>query len=241
MGGWHIYCLLSGMSAERIRGFIARPTIKGLASGLSRKLSNAQNSDALPPQDETEAIPFDALTRLSERNIPDSMNSWCNEVAFVTDFEGGDNSITEITEDTSYMDPIYYVGRRTFREKLRFCTHYAAGDIGWEKYLSNDTTWIWGSTDMSGLGPGDTLFVDRKCWYYLNSWLSIPAHSDISDDRGLEWDILHVVRDSLRSSTEPQCINPGLNYGPVIQGYWRESFLHIIIIMMNSFNFSPIS
>ncbi|KAH8829739.1 hypothetical protein DL96DRAFT_1812897 [Flagelloscypha sp. PMI_526] len=225
MGNWHIYCMLSGMSAGYVSGIVpeSESTIKELAAGLATRILNVQHSDVLPPQDEMETILVDALTRLAARDVPDSMDTWCKEVAVVTDFEGGGNPDAEFTNSAS-SGAIDYIGNSTiFHEKLRFCADFQEDYMYWLRYLSNGTTWINEVTSIARRRRGDNLFVDRRCWYYLNSWLSIPPRSDILDNRGLEWDILHVVRDSLQSKTWPEmCIHPGLDYGPLIQGYWPQ-------------------
>ncbi|KAH8829793.1 hypothetical protein DL96DRAFT_1590439 [Flagelloscypha sp. PMI_526] len=227
--GWHIYCMLSGISAGNgPRQFMNKWEVTKLASGLSTKITQAQQlNDVLPPHEEMEAILVDALTRLSERAVPDSMKTWCKEVAVVKDLDFEDDSDVESSSShtTANSDGSNFViGSDRCGEKLRFCSHFDESTACFEKVLSYSGNWIeevTGIMSTSGEG-GSAVFVDRRCWYYLHAWLSIPPRSGILITHGLEWDILHVVRSSLKASTEQVCIHPDLDYGPLLQGCWPQ-------------------
>ncbi|KAH8832334.1 hypothetical protein DL96DRAFT_1581715 [Flagelloscypha sp. PMI_526] len=201
--GRPVYCLLSGTTATGgPRQFMDEPDIKTLASSLSAILTNAPYLDVIPPQDETDVILVDALTCLNEKPIPASMQTWCAR------------------EIARSRGPSASTMKATPSDKgLRICSHFDEEAACFEQVLSHEG-WDTGSTDIRTYERGTAIFVDLRCWYYLNTWLMIPPLSCISPNRGLAQEFLDLVRPPLENTHKRVCIHPDLDYGPMVQDCW---------------------
>ncbi|KAH8826628.1 hypothetical protein DL96DRAFT_1681642 [Flagelloscypha sp. PMI_526] len=159
---WGLCCLISGVSTfggpQCFLGYErdSHKDREDLLSGiLSRLLASKNASLDLPPENELRETLADRLLGCVQNldytdwnPITKSMHTWNNEIVVIgPDGTGG--------------------------VQFRVCSEYSGW--AWYKKVLSDGEW---EAEMTGIGycSEGVIFMDRRCWSYLKSWIALPPH-----------------------------------------------------------------
>ncbi|KAH8835091.1 hypothetical protein DL96DRAFT_22388 [Flagelloscypha sp. PMI_526] len=206
---WDIYCFLSGINASGgVRAFYGRDSdaesVDAFANNLAAKLAGTSVSGQLPSQEELKSILVILIQYYRDLNsqestIPKSYHSWCPEVV----------AIGILGEDDPGIE-------------LRICREYDSVG-GFEQMLSDDGTWVQNNTKVSqAVTNQPATFMDRRCWAYLQTWLSVP----LTPGREFYLDFWDVVEKSF-DWTQPEALHGSLDYG-LMSTTWSQAQAWII-------------
>ncbi|KAH8826653.1 hypothetical protein DL96DRAFT_1608593 [Flagelloscypha sp. PMI_526] len=208
-----VYCVISGVAtfggpkALLPRG--CKTALKRLSSGLAKKLSATRHIHSdLPPDHELRIILESVLKQAVGWNdtcsgdicgnyhiIPESFHSWNDEVVVI--------GMTDVTSDT----PI----------QLQHCRDWG-GFGAWRPVLVNGE-WdesTHGMQLLTDIEKPYAVFMDTRCWHYLQSWIQLPPRSTVSSiedpEEPLYSEFWKLIKDDLDI---PRYTNKKLDYGPM--------------------------
>ncbi|KAH8835092.1 hypothetical protein DL96DRAFT_22446 [Flagelloscypha sp. PMI_526] len=201
---WDIYCFLSGINASGgARAFYVQDynteSVDAFANNLAAKLVATPVSGQLPSQEKLKPILAALINHYEDDNsdesaLPKSYHSWCPEVVVIGKLTDGDHGI-----------------------EFRICRHYDSVG-GFEQMLSDDGTWVQNNTTVSAAVTNrPATFMDRRCWAYLQTWLSVP----LTPGRDFYLDFWDVVERSF-DWTQPEALHATLDYG-LMSTTWSQA------------------
>ncbi|KAH8835087.1 hypothetical protein DL96DRAFT_22501 [Flagelloscypha sp. PMI_526] len=182
MGCFDVFCMLSGVSSGggpdgffELGNEYSEGEKTEVAACLAKKLSNTGNPK-LPPEQELVAILEQALTDLGDWDTGiyiDHDRRWCREVVVVG----------AVRDHTSHQD---FTGVRVCKQ--------ADSYGGFGKILGSDGEW---RRDLIQMYDAHAVFMDRRAWSYLQSWLTVP-HAAVDAQSGTNREFWEVFFEKVK-------------------------------------------
>ncbi|KAH8831829.1 hypothetical protein DL96DRAFT_1589130 [Flagelloscypha sp. PMI_526] len=206
MGAFEFFDLISGVSASGgPNSFLDdEEEREELADGLAEKIIAAAKYPNLPRKDEIKQILVDALVYVSSDAEDDTvlfLRSWHDPAVVIGIFEGGDSENIAT---------------------IRYCDRYNMYG-GFDALCDHNGEWVDESTQLYSTG---FLFMDSRCWHYIQAWVSRP--------RGWDKSLAQELHDTFTDDVNGPSLglSNNLDYGLMkhMNGQFQDTFLQNCLV-----------